>query len=133
MIELGLIKFSFELLKAWIQSSCSHLLNVPQDAVSINKGVSRGNALIARQHLKRGCLACSVKAEKAETLSFSHGQRQSVHSQESLAAGVSLSGRDKRLNTVRCPLTDTHREKSNKKKKTKKLTLITYLAELLQN
>lgn len=103
----------------WIQASCSHLLNVPQDAVSIDKGVPGGHALIARQHLKRGGLACSVEAEKAETLSFRHGQRQPVHSQESLPAGVHLGGGDKRLCTVTWPHhTDTHREEKTKKEKT---------------
>lgn len=107
-------KFSLKLLKKkpWIQAPCSHLLNVPQDAVSIDKGVPRGDALIARQHLKRGGLACSVEAEKAETLSFPHGQRQPVHSQESLPAGVHLRG-DKRL----CPVTCSHTEKKKEKRK----------------
>lgn len=116
-MKQGLIKFSLKLLKnPWIQASCSHLLNVPQDAVSINKGVPRGNALIARQHLKRGGLAGSVEAEKAETFSFPHGQRQPVHSQESLPAGVHLRGGDKRLCTVTCPHTDTHGQKKKKRK-----------------
>lgn len=110
-IKQGLRKFSLELLKTCIQTSCSHLLDVPQDAVPINKGVPRGNALVARQHLKRGGLACSVEAEKAKTLSFPHGQRQPVHSQESLPTGVHLRGRDKRLRTVTCPHTDTRRGK----------------------
>lgn len=51
---------------------CSHLLNVPQDAVSVNIGVPRGNALVTCQHLKGCGLACSIEAQEAEALSFSY-------------------------------------------------------------
>lgn len=53
-------------------SLCSHLLNVPQDAVSINVGVPGGNTLITCQHLKGCGLACSIEAQEAETFSFAY-------------------------------------------------------------
>ncbi len=54
-------------------SLCSYLLNVPQDAVTIDVGVPGGNTLITCQHLKGRGLACSIEAQEAETLSFPYG------------------------------------------------------------
>lgn len=68
----------------------SYLLNVSPDAVSINEGISRRDALIACQHLESRGLSCSIEAQQAETLPFSYSERQPVHSQETLPAAVHL-------------------------------------------
>lgn len=67
-----------------------YLFNVPQDAVSIDKGVPGGNALITRQHLKGRGLSSSVEAQESKTFTFAYSQRQPVHSQEICPAAVHL-------------------------------------------